>query len=245
MNSVLGLLGGLTISPRIDLSRNKRASILNIGNFNVLISDCNCNALQPAAPIALPADDRPSPGSQGASETLMVAVNHDSEIVDGGGTTHEPPTNAVSHVLLPITTGIYLRFSEPSWWETAPRHVDITPNIRLLSVTEVSHRFPSIEAGMGRPIEIAATDESFCIRRDHDSMRFAIALASKMPDSGVRCDSWSLCPLDAGRITRLPVENISVIVEYHRDVVSSMWCLVNHHRTRGREVYVVLIKPNG
>ena len=232
LQPILSTLTGFPL-PSMDNLRliNVDKSInINDPTFNISIS-VRERSLDRSASPALSAQAPP---------TLIMDVRR-SPVADDS---HAESAVQITQQELPFTSGIYLRFSDPDWWNQAPDHIDVAPNLRFLSLKNRTNTFPSIEAGMRRSIEVTRYEDALVVKRPFDAMEFSVPLDPEPPTSRTvnRCRSWSLEHIVDGTTTKLRLKDWSVVLEYERRFAPSMWCLVNDHETRGEETYIITYK---
>lgn len=215
---------------------------INIGNttnINVIIRPGDADGKRKSRATMLLCPDRTGDRysieeSHAPEQTLVADVSPDEASTHGE---KRPPPRALA-----FTTGLYLRFVNPEWWETdPPPYMDVTPNMRILSLRGQSGCFPSLETSGQRPIAVRSSHRSLVIERAYDSMKFSI---SQIPITPCKCPTksgyWSLRYIHPGRITTLHFNSGGMVVEYAKDFAPSVWSLVNHHRQRGDETYLIL-----
>ena len=238
IEEVIGLLSGLNL-VRVD-----RASLVNLDRpvFNILVSR---PGRKDSPTMALLCADGPGPGpgsdaptkSEFSPPTLALNLDEPESLAE---------LDESSPCVLPFTTGLYLQFQDPAWWEHCRPFIDVASNLRVVSLTNGSSQVPSLESGANRPIHLTLDSDSLRISRSVDSMEFSVSLRMQSRGRPIRRSSapWSLRQVVAGRLTKLQVQPYEVIVSYERPCASSMWILVNHHERRGDEVYLIICKSD-
>ncbi len=232
---------------------NSRNSIINIENINTNIvlsftGRNRGNSESPNQENAFLPERNSTDSSSGRQQdkiipTLSLKITPDP----ANGSNSEVK---IEKAILPFDTGLYFNFNDPAffnvgWWQNCPQFVDITPNVRFVPFSGETQDIPSLEI-QGRTINLKLKKDSLCIRREFDGMDFTLNLNPEMPAGTLRTSSrkhnWSLKYIPPTRIVKLPLNNADIIVRYRKSCFSSLWWLVNHHKTRGDEAYLILHK---
>ena len=145
---------------------------------------------------------------------------------------------------LSVKTGMYLIFNDNCWWKHAPIYIDISPNVRLVSLSDETSEFPSIESN-NRFITVVSHTDTVTVSNDRGRAGMAFKNATPTKYRGkIKSETteWSLRSIRAGRLTSLNLNTSNVGIEYSSDFASGVWCLVNHHPRRGDEAYILLKK---
>ena len=167
------------------------------------------------------------------SKTLTLNISSDDSLNE---------STKIQSTMLPFTTGVYLQFTDSNWCKSAPPYIDITNSFRIVTLTKNSTRFPSIEE-VKRIIKVEMKKNKLNITRDWDSMefRFSYDANNKRPlrfrKNGCY---WSLSYIAPERPRKLKFKSNCFVLEYKRSVFKLLLCLVNHHKTRGDEIYIII-----
>ena len=245
---ILALLNAMNLSllqlQADSLIRIDKSTVINIylNNQNIIFHPSSATTeLKTTAhrPTNMEAN-APSAGpnrtpSSGNNSTITFGVPHKS--TSRSRSTAQPRS-------WPLSTGMYLRLTEPDWWHAPPQYLDITPTLRLVSIGKTPMAFPSQEAHGLRKITVNKEQDHLHIHRHFDDMQFEAALAPSASDKRRtwKNNTWTLEYIRSGRPRVLQHTVPSVVVQYHKRCATALWHLTNRHPRRGDEGYLLVQK---
>ena len=141
---------------------------------------------------------------------------------------------------LALSNGTYIRFDDPEWWANPSHCIDVAPNVRVVSITDVSRTFPHMESDV-RKITIECNGRRMTIRGTNVHFNNVHARGKLMDRFTTPPNrEWTLHRVRPDQATKLQMNSCHFILEYARDFAECAWYLVNHHPTRGDEAYILL-----
>lgn len=241
---MLDLIGQLRLLTVDNATVARQVGLVNVDSFVV------------NGPIVIATGTPPSDGRYNASYCDSRTIqDKGSAIINLDDKKQSTPAsrnseNADLRTPLPVRFGTYIRFEDPKWWMEAPEFLDIAKALRVISITRRRHSVPSIDAGTDRTRRIMINCESNAMvisrgvagspnlhfKNVHPHGRLRAHFQA--PDQA----KWSLCRIRANEVTDLDLNSCNAVIYYSQGFAECVWLLVQHHRHRGDEAYILVRK---
>ena len=182
-----------------------------------------------------------------SSKIKSLPQSSTSVSLEVGGQSNQSKTVNVIKSVRPLSAqlGVFIRFSGTQWWDEAPSFLDIAPNVRIVTVKSRRATIPSIEADSEIPsrlIEVQINKGLISVLRRAPHQVLFVDMPCKGRKRIQRSSQqiWSIRAIRPSIPTVLNAQATPFAMEYDKTFASGVWCLTNHHRQRGEEIYLFL-----